>query len=48
MVSGFQELDFGFIVSGTWIPDSEALDSRFQKQNFPDSVRVNLENYINI
>ena len=38
--SGFEILDYGFLVSGTWIPDfnrytdSKALDSGVQKQNF--------------
>ena len=39
---GFWILGTGFFVSGTWIPDSEALDYRLQKQNFPDSGKIRI------
>ena len=35
--SRFQQLDSGFFVSGTWIPDSKTQDSEFHKNNFQDS-----------
>ena len=37
--SGFQVLDCGFLVSGTWIPDhSRKLSCRFQSPAFPGST----------
>ena len=37
--SRFQVLDYGFLVSGTWIPDhSRELNCRFQSPAFPGST----------
>ena len=33
--SRFQVLDYGFLVSAAWLPDSKAQDSEFYEQKFP-------------